>query len=164
MSKHTQNGPVISCNKATGPFCVSEASKLCISTYSTHTVYYRQLHKWMLNLFSWSQTCNWHGDPFSGMCRVQVDFNKDASLKVVNAGVTSDKLKGSSEENEFHVCVRVCGVEGRGKRLSRQFSFVCEKDNPEESSKNSLGGMTRPDDKMGSQIDRVTPASPGPVF
>ena len=35
-------------------------------------------------------------------------------------------LKGSSEENEFHICVRVCGVEGRGKSPSGQFFFVCE--------------------------------------
>ena len=59
---------------------------------------------------------------------------------------------GSSEENEFHICVRVCGVEGRGKSLSGQFFFACEKDDREESSAKSLGGMTRPKDKMGSQI------------
>ena len=46
-------------------------------------------------------------------------------------------------------CVRVCGVEGRGKSLSGQF-FVCEKDDREESSARSL--MTRPKDEMGSQI------------
>ena len=40
----------------------------------------------------------------------------------------------------FTVCVRVCGVEGRGKSLSGQFFFVCEKDDREESSTNSLGG------------------------
>ena len=51
------------------------------------------------------------------------------------------------------------------KSLSRQFSFVCEKDNPKESSTKSLGSMTRPDDKVGSQIGCVTtPASPGPVL
>ena len=61
-------------------------------------------------------------------------------------------MKGSSEENEFHICVRVCGVEGRGKSLSGQFFFVCEKDGREESSMKSLGGMTRPKDEMGSQI------------
>ena len=33
-----------------------------------------------------------------------------------------------------------------------QFFFVCEKDNREESRTKSLGGMTRPKDKMGSQI------------
>ena len=60
--------------------------------------------------------------------------------------------RGSSEENEFHICVRVCGVEGRGKHLSVQFFFVCEKDDWEESSTKSLGGMTRPKDEMGSQI------------
>ena len=49
-------------------------------------------------------------------------------------------------------CVRVCGVEGRGKSLSGQFFFVCEKDDRGESSTKSLGGMTRPEDKMGSQI------------
>ena len=52
----------------------------------------------------------------------------------------------------FILCVRVCGVEGRGKSLSGQFSFVCEKDDREESSTKSLGGMTRPKDEMGSQI------------
>ena len=58
----------------------------------------------------------------------------------------------SSEENEFHVCVRVCGVEpGRGKRLAGQLFFVCGKDDREESSTKSLGGMTRPKDEMGSQ-------------
>ena len=61
-------------------------------------------------------------------------------------------LRGSSDENEFHVCVRVCGVEGRGKSISGQFFFVCEKDDCEESSTTSLGGMTRPKDEMGSQI------------
>ena len=44
------------------------------------------------------------------------------------------KSKGSSEENEFHTCVRVCRVEGRGKSLCCYFSFVCEKNNPEEST------------------------------
>ena len=39
------------------------------------------------------------------------------------------------------------------------------KDNPEESSTKSLGGTTRPDDKVGSQIGWVTtPASPGLVL
>ena len=52
--------------------------------------------------------------------------------------------RGSSEENEFHICVRVCGVEGRGKSLSGEFFFVCEKDDRGESSTKSLGGMTRP--------------------
>ena len=51
----------------------------------------------------------------------------------------------------FIYCVRVCGVEGRGKSLSSQFFFVCKKDG-EESSTKSLGGMTRPKDEMGSQI------------
>ena len=60
--------------------------------------------------------------------------------------------RGSSEENEFHICVRVCSVEGRGKSLSGRFFFVCEKDDREESSTKSLGGMTRPKDEMGSQI------------
>ena len=58
-------------------------------------------------------------------------------------------LSGSSEENEFHMCFR---VEGRGKGLSGQFFFVCEKDDREKSSMKSLGGMTRPEDEMGSQI------------
>ena len=52
----------------------------------------------------------------------------------------------------FHICVRVCGVEGRGKSLSGQFFLVCEKEDREESSTKSLGGMTRPKDEMGSQI------------
>ena len=60
-------------------------------------------------------------------------------------------LKGSSE-NEFHLCFRVCSVEGRGKSLSGQFFFICEKDDREESSTKSLGGMTRPKDEMGDQI------------
>ena len=47
--------------------------------------------------------------------------------------------RGSSEENEFHICVRICGVEGPGKSLSGQFFFVCEKDDREESSTKSLG-------------------------
>ena len=40
--------------------------------------------------------------------------------------------------NFVYLCVRVCGVEGRGKSLSGQF-FVCEKDDREESSTKSLG-------------------------
>ena len=45
------------------------------------------------------------------------------------------------------------GVEGRGKSLSDQFFFVCEKDDREESSTKSLGGMTLPKDEgIGSQI------------
>ena len=48
--------------------------------------------------------------------------------------------RGSSKQNEFHICVRVCGVEGRGKSFSGQFFFVCEKDDREESSTKSLGG------------------------
>ena len=59
----------------------------------------------------------------------------------------SGSLKGSSEENEFHICVRVCGVERRGKSLSGQF-FVCEKDDRGESIMKSLAGMTRPKDEM----------------
>ena len=39
-----------------------------------------------------------------------------------------------------------------GKSLSGQFFFVCEKDDREESSTKSLGGMTRLKDEMGSQI------------
>ena len=58
----------------------------------------------------------------------------------MTVGNASRCYRGSSEENEFHICVRVCGVEGRGKSFSRQFSFVCERDNPEESSTKSLGG------------------------
>ena len=50
------------------------------------------------------------------------------------------------------LCVIVCGVEGHGKSLSGQFFFVCEKDDPEEASTKSLGGMTRPKDEMGAQI------------
>ena len=52
-------------------------------------------------------------------------------------------------EYEFHICVRVCGVEGRGKSLFGQFSF---KDDREESSTKSLGGRTSSQDEMGSQI------------
>ena len=48
-------------------------------------------------------------------------------------------------------CIRVCDVEGRGNSLSGQFFFVCEKDDREESSTKSLGGMTRPKAEMGSQ-------------
>ena len=66
--------------------------------------------------------------------------------KWVQTLLYSTFLRGSSDENEFHICVRVCGVEGRGKSLSSQFFFVnvCEKDDREESSTKSLGGMTRP--------------------
>ena len=52
----------------------------------------------------------------------------------------------------FTLCVKLCRVEGRGKNVSGQFFFVCEKDDREESSTKSLGGMTRPKDEMGSQI------------
>ena len=61
------------------------------------------------------------------------------------------KGKFGGKCQEFHICVRVCGVEGRGKSLSGQLFFVCEKDDREESSTKSLGGMTRPKDEMGSQ-------------
>ena len=54
--------------------------------------------------------------------------------------------------HEFHISVRVCGVQGRRKSRSGQFFFVCEKDDRGESSTKSLGGMTRPKDEMGSQI------------
>ena len=60
--------------------------------------------------------------------------------------------KGEVRSKMNFTCVRVCGVEGRGKSLSGQFFFVCEKDDREESSTKSLGGMTRPKDEMGSQI------------
>ena len=40
--------------------------------------------------------------------------------------------------------VRVCGIERRGKSLSGQFFLVCEKDDREESSTKSLGGMMWP--------------------
>ena len=42
-------------------------------------------------------------------------------------------------------------LRGRGKSLSGQLFFVCEKDDQKESSTKSLGGMTRPEDEMGSQ-------------
>ena len=51
----------------------------------------------------------------------------------------------------FTYVLGFCGVEGRGKSLSCQFFLVCEKDDREESSTKSLGGMTRPKDEMGSQ-------------
>ena len=52
----------------------------------------------------------------------------------------------------FTLCVRVCGVKGRDESLSGQFFFVCEKDDRKESSTKSLGCMTWPKDKLGSQI------------
>ena len=63
-------------------------------------------------------------------------------------------LKGEVRRKMNFTCVRVCGVEGRhgGKSLSGQFFFICEKDDREESSMKSLGGITRPKDEMGSQI------------
>ena len=61
-------------------------------------------------------------------------------------------IKGEVRRKMNFTCVRVCGVEGRGKSLSGQFFFVCEKDDRGESSTKSLGGMTRPKDEMGSQI------------
>ena len=48
-------------------------------------------------------------------------------------------FQGSSEENAFHIFVRVGSVEGRGKSLPGHFFFVCEKDDREESSTKSLG-------------------------
>ena len=53
---------------------------------------------------------------------------------------------------ECGLVLRVCGVEGRGKSISGQFFFVCEKDDREKWSTKSLGGMTRPKDDMGFQI------------
>ena len=35
--------------------------------------------------------------------------------------------RGSSEENEFHICVRVCGVEGRGKVFPVSSSWFARK-------------------------------------
>ena len=61
-------------------------------------------------------------------------------------------FKGEVRRKINFTCVRVCGVEGRGKSLSGQLFFFCEKDDREESSTKSLGGMTRPKDEMGSQI------------
>ena len=78
-------------------------------------------------------------------------------------GSTGLPQRGSSEENEFHICVRVCGVEGRSKSLSGQFFFVCEKGDLEESSTKSLGGMTRPKDEIGSQ-NSVKLSLPSPTF
>ena len=54
-------------------------------------------------------------------------------------------------------CVRVCDVEGRGKSLSGQFFFVCEKDDREESSTKSLGGMTRPKDDWDLKLSLPSP-------
>ena len=61
-------------------------------------------------------------------------------------------FKGEVRRKMNFTCVRVCGGEGCRKSLSGQFFFVCEKDDQEESSTKSLGGMTRPNGKMGSQI------------
>ena len=61
-------------------------------------------------------------------------------------------LKGEVRRKMNFICVRVCGVEGRGTSLSGQFSFACKKDDREESNTKSLGGMTQPKDEMGSQI------------
>ena len=54
--------------------------------------------------------------------------------------------------NFTYVLGFVVFVQGRGKSLSGQFFFLCEKDDREESSMKSLGGMTRHKDEMGSQI------------
>ena len=83
---------------------------------------------------------------------VTTGFGKSRRHHINKGWAWFEAKAGSSEENEFHICVRVCGVEGRGKSLSGQFFFVCEKDDREESSTKSLGGMTRPKDEMGSQI------------
>ena len=65
--------------------------------------------------------------------------------------------RGSAEENEFHISVRVCGVEGPGKKLSGQFFFVCEKEDREESSTKSIGGMTRPKDEWDLKLCLPSP-------
>ena len=47
----------------------------------------------------------------------------------------------------------LCKKVKNGQKLkSREVCFVCEKDDREESSMKSLGGMTWPKDEMGSQI------------
>ena len=70
----------------------------------------------------------------------------------------------SSSYGSLYICVRVCGVEGRGKSLSGQFFFVCEKDDREDSSMKSLGGMTRPKDEMGSQMVSSEPDISNPIL
>ena len=50
------------------------------------------------------------------------------------------------------------------KVFAGQFFFVCEKDDLEESSTKSLGGMTRPKDEMGSQIVSSQSAIPHPIL
>ena len=66
--------------------------------------------------------------------------------------ITKFKVKGEVRRKMNFTYVRVCGVEGSGKSLFGQFFFVCEKEDREESSTKSLGGMTWPKDEMGSQI------------
>ena len=39
----------------------------------------------------------------------------------------AESVKGEVRRKMNFTCVRVCGVEGRGKSLSGQFFFVCEK-------------------------------------
>ena len=91
-----------------------------------------------------------NGGPTSKKTKVVMRGTKNRLLHHAQTGEFC--LKGRSQENEFHICVRLCGGEGRGKGLSGQFFFVCEKDDRDESSTKSLGGMTRPKDEMGSQI------------
>ena len=85
-------------------------------------------------------------DPSSASCCDACNRSREMRIQ------RTQPFKGISGENEFHICVRVCGVEGRGKSLSGLFLFVCEKDDRGESSTKSLGGMARPKDEMGSQL------------
>ena len=96
-------------------------------------------------------------DQCSNSCKFCFKFSEQFQVDIYDCcrrGGRScqDTWRGSSEENEFHICVRVCCVEGRGKSLSGQFFFVCEKHDREESSMKSLGGMMWPKDEKGSQI------------
>ena len=55
------------------------------------------------------------GDSYSNLARFSWKF-WPAGLPVFQSHF-SQCQRGSSEENEFHTCVRVCRVEGRGKSL-----------------------------------------------
>ena len=64
----------------------------------------------------------------------------------------------------MHICVRVCGVEERGKSLFSQFFFACEKDDREELSTKSLGAVTRCKDGMGPQVVSSESDIPHPML
>ena len=79
--------------------------------------------------------------PFSRMVQVfcaricaQVHVYAEGTNKILHRHQLLRHIKEKVRRKMNFTCVRVCGGEGRGKSLSGQYFFVCEKDDREESS------------------------------